>query len=200
MTDTVATRSADIASVLTSVIFQNNQATTHVVTWNALASSLPTGMTLEEMAAFLGAITEADQQLILAQVNQRNAPGEAAAPIQQRIRLLTMHGAKGLSGRVVFIPSVEQGIMPSFRALAATGLIMEHRRLFYVSLTRAMAACIVSHAGSHSGPAAFALQQRPVVILPRSQFLNEMGVASVNRTQGLSPAEAAAIVADVNNL
>jgi len=104
------------------------------------------------------------------------------------------------SGRVVFIPSVEQGIMPSFRALAATGLVMEHRRLFYVSVTRAMAACIVSHAGSHSGPAAFALQQRPVVILPRSQFLNEMGVASVNRTQGLSPAEAAAIVADVNNL
>ena len=77
---------------------------------------------------------------------------------------------------------------------------MEHRRLFYVSLTRAMAACIVSHSGSHTGPTAFALRQQPVVSLTRSQFLNEMGVASVNRTQGLTPAEASRIVADVDNL
>jgi DNA helicase-2/ATP-dependent DNA helicase PcrA len=200
MADTVAARTQDIAAVLANTVFQNNQANSHVATWNALAGSLPTGMTLEELAAFLGSGTEADQQFILAQVNQRNAPAAAAPPVQRKIRILTMHGAKGLSGKVVFIPSVEQGIMPSFRALAATGLVMEHRRLFYVSLTRAMAACIVSHAGSHTGPTAFALQQRPVVRLPRSQFLNEMGVASVNRTQGLSAPEASAIVADVNNL
>jgi DNA helicase-2/ATP-dependent DNA helicase PcrA len=200
MADTVAGRAMDIANVLGNIVFHPAQANIHVATWHALAGSFPAGMTLEELAAFLGSLTEADQQSILHQVNQRNAPSQPTPPVQRRIRILTMHGAKGLSGKVVFIPSVEQGIMPSFRALAATGLVMEHRRLFYVSCTRAMAACIVSHAGSHAGPTAFALVQRPVARLPRSQFLNEMGVASVNRTQGLSPAEASAIVSDVTNL
>lgn len=126
-----------------------------------------------------------------------------AAPATQsskKIRILTMHGAKGLSGKVVFIPSVEQGIMPNFRATQATGLLIEQRRLFYVSLTRAMAACLVSHSALHQGAAAFRLMQQARVSLPRSQFLNEMNVPSVNRTAGLTAAEASAIFADVANL
>ncbi len=111
-----------------------------------------------------------------------------------------MHGAKGLSGKVVFIPSVEQGIMPSFRAIQATGLLLEQRRLFYVSVTRAMAACIISHAALHTGANAFRLQNRAAVRLPRSQFLNEMGIPSANRAGGLTTVEAAAIVVDVGNL
>ncbi len=111
-----------------------------------------------------------------------------------------MHGAKGLSGKVVFIPSAEQGIMPSFRAIHAVGLLNEQRRLFYASVTRAKAACIVSHAALHSGAEAFLIQQSPQVRLPRSQFLNEMGVPSRNRNGGLTAAETAQITADVNNL
>src|SRR5262249_38700030 len=124
----------------------------------------------------------------------------AAAPQPKRIRILTMHGAKGLSGKVVFIPGAEQGIIPSFRALQAAGLLNAQRRLFYVSVTRAKAACIVSHAQAHTAAAAFLLQQRRRVALPRSQFLNELGVPSANRAGGLTAGEAAAIVADVNSL
>jgi superfamily I DNA/RNA helicase len=77
---------------------------------------------------------------------------------------------------------------------------MEQRRLFYVALTRARAACIVSHATQHTGPFAFALRQRPAIALARSQFLNEMDVRSVNRDAGLTGEEAAALVAEVRNL
>lgn len=87
-----------------------------------------------------------------------------------------MHGAKGLSGKIVFIPSLEQGVLPSFRAINATGLLNEQRRLLYVSLTRAKAACILSHAVQHSGAQARLLQQQAYVALTRSQFLNEMNV------------------------
>ena len=111
-----------------------------------------------------------------------------------------MHGAKGLSGKVVFIPSAEQGIMPNVKALQATGLVIEQRRLFYVSLTRAMECCIISHSAQHTGAASMALTQSPITRLTRSQFLNEMGIPSVNRTMGLTSSEAAAIVAEVNNL
>jgi superfamily I DNA/RNA helicase len=111
-----------------------------------------------------------------------------------------MHGAKGLSGRIVFIPSVEQGVMPSFRAIQAAGLLGEHRRLFYVSVTRAMAACIISHSSLYSGATAFRLRQQWSVRLPRSQFLNEMGIPSRNRTAGLTAAEATHVVTEVDNL
>jgi len=111
-----------------------------------------------------------------------------------------MHGAKGLTGKIVFIPSVEQGIMPSFRALQATGLVIENRRLFYVSVTRAMACCIISHATQHTGAQAQVLRQQSVVRLTRSQFLSEMEVNSNSRTSGLSASEATEIVSQVNSL
>jgi DNA helicase II / ATP-dependent DNA helicase PcrA len=107
---------------------------------------------------------------------------------------------QGLSGKVVFIPSSEQGIMPSFRAIHAAGLLNEQRRLFYVSVTRAKAACLISHATLHTGASAFLIQQRAQVRLPRSQFLNEMIVPSLSRAGGLTAAEASQIVTDVNNL
>jgi len=111
-----------------------------------------------------------------------------------------MHGAKGLDGSVVFIPSVEQGIIPSFKAIQAAGLVIEQRRLLYVSVTRAKAACIISHSALHLAPESFVLAQQAQVSLPRSQFLNEMHVPSTNRAGGLTGAEAAAIVADIGNL
>jgi ATP-dependent DNA helicase UvrD/PcrA len=125
--------------------------------------------------------------------------GQGVVP-QKRIRILTMHGAKGLSGKVVFMPSAEQGIMPSFKAIYAVGLLNEQRRLFYVSLTRAKAACIITHSALHVGGEAFQIQQQPQVRLPRSQFLNEMASPSTNRIRGLTLAETTQIATAVNNL
>lgn len=203
MNDTLAARSGYITTLLSSQVFTSGRnAANSLSIWNTLIGSLPAQMTLDELLQFLAADSESDQQAILDLVNQRIGGGQpqTQAPVQKRIRILTMHGAKGLSGKVVFIPSAEQGLMPNFRALQATGLLIEQRRLFYVSVTRAMACCIASHAAQHSGAQAMALTQRSVARLTRSQFLNEMSVPSVTRTTGLSQAEAAAIVAEVNNL
>ncbi|MBI2851429.1 MAG: ATP-dependent helicase [Chloroflexi bacterium] len=201
MSDTLATRSSDIMTLLSSQAFTSGiHATSSLATWNALLGSLPSQMTLEELLQFLAADSESDQQTIINSVNQRIGGTQPQIQAPSRIRILTMHGAKGLSGKVVFIPGAEQGLMPSFKALQATGLLIEQRRLFYVSVTRAMASCIVSHVAQHSGAQAMALTQRSVTRLTRSQFLNEMNVSSVTRASGLTQAEAQAIARDVNNL
>lgn len=203
MSDTLAARSGDITTILSSQVFTSGRnAASSLSIWNTLISSFPVQMTLEELLRFLAADSESDQQAILDLVNQRigGAQPQTQTPVQKRIRILTMHGAKGLSGKIVFIPGAEQGLMPSFKALQATGLLIEQRRLFYVSVTRAMACCIASHVAQHSGAQAMALTQMSVARLTRSQFLNEMSVPSVTRTTGLSQAEAATIVADVTNL
>lgn len=203
MADTLGARAGDIATVLSSHVFTSGgNAANNVTMWNTLTSALPAQMTLEELLQFLAADSESGQQAILDLVNQRiggsSAPAQAA--VQKKIRILTMHGAKGLSGKVVFIPSAEQGIMPNFKALQATGLLIEQRRLFYVSVTRAMACCIISHAAQHTGAQAMALTQSRVARLTRSQFLNEMASPSTTRTSGLTGLEAAALVSEVANL
>jgi DNA helicase-2/ATP-dependent DNA helicase PcrA len=202
LADTLAARAADIdAAMRQHLLTSNNDAQAFQTTWNALVGGLPPEMTLEELLLILRAATESDREAVLNIVRARLGQADDVNPQgDQRVRILTMHGAKGLSGKVVFIPSVEQGILPSTRNLQASGLVIEHRRLFYVSLTRAMAACIITHAALHTGPQAFALAARAQVRLPRSQFLNEMGVATVNRVGGLTAAEATAIVADIHNL
>jgi DNA helicase-2/ATP-dependent DNA helicase PcrA len=203
--DTLGARSADIEASLVNHVFTSaNDAQIFQAVWNGVAATLPADMTLEELLLFLRASSDTERDVIMTVVTQRlnmvQDSAEATENVPKQVRILTMHGAKGLHGKVVFIPSMEQGILPSFRNLQAAGLVIEHRRLFYVSITRAMAACIISHSASHTGSQAFALRNQPRVRLPRSQFLNEMGVASVNRTAGLSATEAAAIVPDVDNL
>ena len=123
MNDTLTIRSGDITALLSSQVFTSGlNATNSLSISNTLLGSLPAQMTLEELLQFLAADSESDQDTILNVVNQRIGGTQPQVPVQKRIKILTMHGAKGLSGKVVFIPGAEQGLMPSFKALQATGL------------------------------------------------------------------------------
>src|SRR5262249_27467827 len=127
LNDTLAARSADIEAALVQHIFTSaNEAQIFQTTWNTVASALPQDMTLEELLMFLRTSSDSDRDAIIRLVNQRLNPDVDPDSVAQdepkRVRILTMHGAKGLHGKVVFIPSVEQGILPSFRNLQAAGL------------------------------------------------------------------------------
>lgn len=199
--NTLGKRIEDIGSVLEEFVFNGNNSQSKVESWKSFAETLPEDMFLRELLEYFGARTESDQERVLNSVRNRiGLISDEQSGDPKAIRIMTMHGAKGLSGKIVFIPFAEEGIIPSFRAINAVGLLIESRRLFYVSITRAMAACIISHSGVHRGPAAFAIAQKPEVRLSRSQFLNEMGIPSVNRDSGLTSQEVQNIIQDVNNL
>ncbi|MBI9008404.1 MAG: UvrD-helicase domain-containing protein [Tenericutes bacterium] len=53
------------------------------------------------------------------------------------ISLMTVHSAKGLEFRAVFITCLEQTLFPSSQSLQERDNVEEERRLFYVALTRA---------------------------------------------------------------
>lgn len=55
---------------------------------------------------------------------------------RNRIVLTTMHSAKGLEYDVVFVPEVNEGVIPHKKAVKDAE-IEEERRLFYVAITRA---------------------------------------------------------------
>ncbi len=64
---------------------------------------------------------------------------EAEESIDQTdyISLMTVHSAKGLEFKVVFITCLEQTLFPSSQSLQEQNNVEEERRLFYVALTRA---------------------------------------------------------------
>jgi len=69
-------------------------------------------------------------------------------PRAERVSLLTLHAAKGLEFRVVFIVGCEDGLLPhrfSFDE-AETVDLAEERRLFFVGLTRAREQLYLTHA------------------------------------------------------
>lgn len=53
-----------------------------------------------------------------------------------RVTLITLHMAKGLEYKIVFIAGMEEGIFPHFRSLGSSVEMEEERRLCYVGITR----------------------------------------------------------------
>ena len=62
-----------------------------------------------------------------------------SAADQERVSIMTLHGAKGLEFETVYLPGWEEGLFPHQRTLDEKGRagLEEERRLAYVGLTRA---------------------------------------------------------------
>lgn len=64
------------------------------------------------------------------------------------LSIATIHSAKGLEWRVVFVVGMDEGIFPSNRALLDLAQMQEERRLAYVATTRACERLFVTHTSS----------------------------------------------------
>lgn len=65
-----------------------------------------------------------------------------------KVTLMTVHAAKGLEFRAVFIVGMEEDLFPSAYTLGSERELEEERRLFYVAITRAEELCFISYSKS----------------------------------------------------
>jgi DNA helicase II / ATP-dependent DNA helicase PcrA len=94
---------------------------------------------LEQLAVFayqFGSVEDFLTQLALL-TNVEAEDDQAADDDTEKIRLTTIHQAKGLEFDVVFVIMLCDGLFPSGRSLESTEGEEEERRLFYVAITRA---------------------------------------------------------------
>src|SRR5687767_14696670 len=90
---------------------------------------------------------------------------------QSLVTLMTLHNAKGLEFRAVFLIGMEEGVFPHSRALEEQGL-EEERRLCYVGLTRAKERLALTHAAARSlwGSRGYNLPSRFLDELPQEEI------------------------------
>ena len=92
---------------------------------------------------------------------------------QSLVTLMTLHNAKGLEFRAVFMIGMEEGIFPHSRSIEEA-MLEEERRLAYVGMTRARERLTLTHASQRS------LWGNRNYNLP-SRFLDELPDGSVER-------------------
>jgi superfamily I DNA/RNA helicase len=185
-TDTMAQRRDGIREILSTTI--DDEA---AVAWGGFCAPLPQNMTLSELCDYLWVDNAQQRNEVLQAVAERLGEQVDAAPEElDRVRVMTMHGAKGLSAQVVFIPGLEHGLLPNRHQVPYPAQLLEAARLLYVSITRARAACVLSFAARRTVNGQFE-NRTP------SQFAMQTGGAFVPRDGGMTAAEATAIAAVV---
>ena len=85
------------------------------------------GAFLQEIALLTDADTEKDSEI-------------------EKVTLMTIHSAKGLEFKNVYIVGLEEDLFPSQMMLASRADLEEERRLFYVAITRAQKKVFLSYA------------------------------------------------------
>jgi DNA helicase-2/ATP-dependent DNA helicase PcrA len=87
--------------------------------------------------------------------------------IDDAITLMTIHSAKGLEFKVVFILGMEEGLLPHSNSLNEDGGIEEERRLMYVAITRAKERLYLSNAERR-------MLYGETIMYPPSRFIKEI--------------------------
>ena len=92
------------------------------------------------------------------------------------VQLSTLHAAKGLEFKHVFLIGVEEGVLPHRESLGEDK-IEEERRLMYVGITRAQRSLHISYAEKRK-------QGRELITCEASRFIAEMGKENIRFSGG----------------
>ncbi len=101
----------------------------------------------------------------------------AANDDDEMVTLSSVHQAKGLEWKVVFVIWMTDGMFPSSRSLESDDAIEEERRLFYVAVTRARDELYLTYPHMRLNAGYGEMMQRP------SRFLGEIPKASIEEWQ-----------------
>ncbi|MCQ2370015.1 MAG: UvrD-helicase domain-containing protein [Paludibacteraceae bacterium] len=99
-----------------------------------------------------------------------------------KVTLMTIHAAKGLEFKHIYIAGAEEGLFPCQSAMLDNRELEEERRLMYVAITRAKRSCTISYADSRfrNGKMEYPSRSRFIKEIDR-RFIQETNVGGGKR-------------------
>ncbi len=118
---------------------------------------------------------------------------DPSADAPDAVTLTTLHAAKGLEYPVVFIPGLEEGLLPHIRSIDDPAQLEEERRICYVGMTRAKERLYLLHAASrfHQGSMRRSIRSRFLDDIPEA----DLARPAATRATGLTARERRAALA-----
>ncbi|HEY2035512.1 MAG TPA: 3'-5' exonuclease, partial [Steroidobacteraceae bacterium] len=118
---------------------------------------------------------------------------------EDSMQMMTLHMAKGLEFKFVFLCGMEEGLFPHNRCMSDLESLEEERRLCYVGVTRAMKHLYLTYAeqrrlhgmDTHPAPSRFIKEVPPDIVAevrPRLQVSRAITAARARREQPAAPA------------
>lgn len=92
-----------------------------------------------------------------------------------KVTLMTIHAAKGLEFKHIYIAGAEEGLFPCQSAMLDNRELEEERRLMYVAITRAKRSCTISYADSR-------FRNGKMEYPSRSRFIKEIDSRFIQET------------------
>jgi DNA helicase-2/ATP-dependent DNA helicase PcrA len=125
---------------------------------------------LEQLGIYAGQFTSLSEFLTQLSLlgNAESEAEQKSKEDDERVRLSTVHQAKGLEYRVVFVVMLCEALFPSARSVEDPQTLEEERRLFYVAVTRAEDELYLCY------PLLRFTQAQGMMMLERSRFIDEV--------------------------
>lgn len=178
-TDSVGDRIEALAGVI-----ETEQSAADAKELRDFAKEVPPETTLDEFRQYLTSGGDESRRSVLKAVHERLGLGDPTDPKSiGTVRIMTMHGAKGLTCNVVMIPGLEEEVLPGDRRRPYPGLVLEAARLLYVSITRARVACVCAFARKR-------LVNGVKEVHTASRFAKSLGGPFTPGASGFSPTDA----------
>ena len=132
-----------------------------------------------------------DMQTFLSEVMLATDQDETEDDNQPKVTLMTVHAAKGLEFKHVYIVGVEEDLFPAAMSQNSMNEVEEERRLLYVAITRAKETCTLTYAGSRfrNGQTVLSSPSRFIAdINPRFLNINNSSDIGKNEYSSINPA------------
>lgn len=109
-----------------------------------------------------------------------------------KVTMMTVHAAKGLEFKVVFVVGMEEELFPSAFAMDSARELEEERRLFYVAITRAEERCFITYAKSR-------FKNGQVNFANPSRFIKDIDPAYLDHPADIQPKSKSSLFDDDYN-
>ena len=116
---------------------------------------------------------KADMQTFLSEVMLATDQDINEEDNQPKVTMMTVHAAKGLEYKHVYIVGVEEDLFPAAMSQTSLYAVEEERRLLYVAITRAKETCTITYAGSR-------FRNGQTVLSSPSRFISDINPRFLN--------------------